>query len=203
MDHDIVVTTAQHGPSLYEILLLIVNLVGVVILGLYTYYTKKQKEISEKTLKQALEGNAIARAAQRAWLVPLEPVGADDSRFEVSYRNTGSAPAFNIVVKVNGSLSVDRTTTGRAYTTEKLPLSVWTISTAYSRCLGNGETGVPCPFDIVKERDFNPKGEPYCFEVDVTISYMDPLREIRTTKSRYIYSKPRGDGWTTIDVEMT
>lgn len=37
MNHDIVVTTAQQGPSLLDIALLVVNFAGVFILGLYTY----------------------------------------------------------------------------------------------------------------------------------------------------------------------
>jgi hypothetical protein len=95
---DVAVAAAQHTRDWLDYAGTLLALLGVIVVGLYTYYAKKQNELTENAL---IYGN-------RAWLVPrigwgeIKRTEAGGWTLRMYFHNHGSVPG--IVVKTGAQL---------------------------------------------------------------------------------------------------
>jgi hypothetical protein len=85
MSGDILVGAAKHARDWVDYAGIVLTGIGVIVVGLYTYYTKKQNKLTEEAMV----------VSNRAWIVPqIDSITPLDARSVVMrIENTGRIPA--------------------------------------------------------------------------------------------------------------
>jgi hypothetical protein len=98
---NVVVTAAQQSRDWVDYAVISLNLIGVIVVGIYTYYAKKQNELTEKTLI----------LGRRSWLIitdlnaPVEFLANEPWHFSAKIKNCGGVPATEVVSNIGTMFS--------------------------------------------------------------------------------------------------